>query len=78
MYAHEANLLPLGLYRLHWSEEAGGGSSLAAVGMDEAGRRWMAPANWVGPVCGAEAAKHWHKVAHAEPIRLYGEEPSNG
>ncbi len=33
-----------GLYRLFWKE---GGSSLAAVGSDRAGRRWYAPENWI-------------------------------
>jgi hypothetical protein len=37
--------LPLGLYRIFWKS---GGSSLAAVGNDYAGKRWFAPVNWIG------------------------------
>ena len=42
----EVNQLPLGLYRVHWKS---GGSSLAAVGNTERGKRWLAPCNWLGP-----------------------------
>lgn len=35
-----------GLYRIHWRT---GGSSLAAVGVDRNGARWLAPINWVSP-----------------------------
>lgn len=38
-------LLP-GLYLVHWKE---GGTSLAAVGIRNDGRRWLAPTNWVAP-----------------------------
>jgi len=37
--------LPLGVYRIFWKS---GGSSLAAVGNDYAGKRWFAPVNWIG------------------------------
>ena len=33
----------LGLYQIYWES---GGSSLAAIGMDREGNRWMAPTNW--------------------------------
>lgn len=40
-----------GLYRVHWTEECGGGSSLAAIGQFSSGAYWIAPTNWVnGPV----------------------------
>lgn len=35
-----------GLYVLHWTTAAGGGSSLAAVGSTCDGTRWYAPCNW--------------------------------
>lgn len=36
-----------GLYRIYWKH---GGSSLAAVGSDASGNRWVAPTNWIsGP-----------------------------
>jgi hypothetical protein len=37
---------PIGLYRLFWKS---GGSSLAAIGMDNKGKRWVACANWTSP-----------------------------
>ena len=38
--------LPVGLYRLYWKS---GGSSIAAIGMNEKGLRWIACVNWVNP-----------------------------
>lgn len=39
-----------GLFVLHWKKSEGGGTSLASVGSDPAGRRWFAATNWVsGP-----------------------------
>jgi len=40
----DIRVLDLGLYVVYWKS---GGSSLAAVGMDEKGDRWLAPCNWV-------------------------------
>lgn len=41
-----SNLLH-GLYKISWAD---GSHSLAAVGSDQIGRRWMAPTNWIsGP-----------------------------
>lgn len=37
---------PPGLYRMYWKS---GGWSLAAIGMDEKGKRWIACTNWVNP-----------------------------
>jgi hypothetical protein len=37
------NKLPLGLYRIHWKD---GGTSVAAIGQDDVGNHWIAPANW--------------------------------
>ena len=39
------NSLKLGVYRVYWKS---GGSSLAAIGQDYAGNRWIAPTNWTG------------------------------
>lgn len=38
------NDCPLGLYRVYWES---GGSSLAAIGFDSKGDRWIAPTNWL-------------------------------
>ena len=57
----EGNKLPLGLYRVFWKS---GGSSLAAVGMDYVGNRWLAPTNWVTP----SPAGHWRLVDRVERI----------
>lgn len=54
--------MPLGIYRLYWSEEPLD-LSVAAVGCDASGARWYAPTNWIwmnvpstdwGPVVRAE------------------------
>ncbi len=64
--------LPLGLYRVYWKEEHGGGSSLAAVGQKYSGARWLACVNWT---CGADRqspgtskAGEWEKVNYMERI----------
>lgn len=33
----------LGIYKIYWKS---GGSSVAAIGNDYEGNRWVAPANW--------------------------------
>jgi hypothetical protein len=38
--------MPLGLYRVYWRT---GGISLAAMGQNANGLRWIAPANWLAP-----------------------------
>lgn len=48
MTEKEFNRLKFGVYRIYWTKEAGGGSSVAAIGGDYTGRRWVAPANWTG------------------------------
>lgn len=52
-----------GLYEVVWQDA--GGTSLAAVGSDAFGRRWLAPTNWLTPSLprpfGGAAA--WRKVA---------------
>lgn len=59
--------LPLGLYELHWTEEEGGGISLASVGYDQKGDRWYAPVNWLTVPC-----FDWGKV---EMVRLIRRDP---
>ena len=55
--------LPPGLYRIHWRESNGGGSSLAAVGITRNGNRWLAPINWVKP---SDSLVTWRAVEKAE------------
>ncbi len=50
-----------GLYRLHW--KAGGGTSLASVGMKEDGQRWFAPTNWI-----SVPSFDWAKIERVETI----------
>jgi hypothetical protein len=40
----EVNALPLGLYYVQW---ASGGGSVATIGMNAEGYRWIAPSNWI-------------------------------
>lgn len=47
MTLKELSNLPYGLYRIHWKS---GGSSLAAIGGNEDGRKWIAPINWISPL----------------------------
>lgn len=42
----KGNEVPPGLYRVYWRS---GGSSLAAVGVDSEGRRWVGACNWLSP-----------------------------
>ena len=52
-----------GLYRVTWAD--GGGTSLAAVGCDAQGRRWLAPCNWIE---GVGVTTLWERVGRVEPI----------
>jgi len=45
-----------GLYRVLWK---GGGESLASVGMNACGERWLAPTNWISP---SHAQRSWRAV----------------
>lgn len=38
-----------GLWRIYWTEEEGGGSSVAAIGRFADGSCWIAPTNWINP-----------------------------
>jgi hypothetical protein len=59
--------LPLGLYRVHWTESAGGGTSLAAVGQTDNGDRWLAPVNWVFPTAKQDV---WASIERMEPLNI--------
>lgn len=57
-----------GIYRLHWKSSAGGGTSVASVGVMANGDRWMAPINWSFPPSLADHEKCWNMVERAERI----------
>jgi hypothetical protein len=63
--------LPLGIYRVYWQS---GGSSLASVGMDYAGKRWIAPTNWTAREVKGPAAlisSHgWAAIERVERIDI--------
>ena len=63
MTNEDARKLPLGLYRITWKADCGGGESLAAVGQRDNGERWLAPCNWSGVVLFSTA---WGAVAYVE------------
>ena len=59
MKKQDVKKLEHGIYRLHWKS---GGSSLASVGSNERGDRWMAPTNWIN----VGSTLHWKLVDRAE------------
>ncbi len=52
----------LGIYQIFWKS---GGSSLAAVGNDREGNRWLAPINWV-----SGSTTDWSEVSHIRFIEV--------
>ena len=44
MTEQEFNKLKHGIYRIYWTNDDS--TSVAAIGSDYTGKRWMAPANW--------------------------------
>ena len=72
-----------GLYRIHWEESAGGGTSLAAVGFNPDGSQWIAPTNWVNgplPLDKIVDIRYMEKIVtevdEAEfPVAVLGERP---
>ena len=63
MDAHEVAKLPLGLYRIYYKSS---GTSLAAVGNNSAGLRWLAAVNWVSREKNNQ--RHWDEVDRVEAI----------
>jgi hypothetical protein len=62
--------LTLGIYQVHWKD---GGTSLAAVGENHDGSRWLAPTNWLlTTVTGEELAssKTWRLVWKVSKIKV--------
>lgn len=55
-----------GLYRVTWKESAGGGQSLASVGLLHDGTRWLAPTNWVSETPSGIATTNWSEVESVE------------
>jgi len=67
MKRSEAQELRHGLYRVYW--KSGGGRSLASVGSDENGRRWLAPTNWL--LSDGKILCDWHKTwIHVDRVEL--------
>lgn len=56
------NGLKLGLYRIKWKT---GGASLAAIGMQSDGTRWIAATNWIS-ACDDPTNKLWGNIEEAE------------
>lgn len=62
-----------GIYKVYFTQEAGGGSTLAAIGNMEAGfpirtlGKWIAPLTWTKP---ALRAKIWDLVVKVEPVTV--------
>lgn len=65
MEQKDVKQLEPGLYRIYWRD---GGSSLASVGMEADGARWLAPTNWVVPATSSQAKKNWQKVVRVEKL----------
>lgn len=53
--------IPHGLYNIYWKDN--GGVSLAAVGSDSSGKRWLAPTNWV-----SGSTFDWSRVSAVERV----------
>lgn len=63
MTVTDAKKLRIGVYRLFWSGDSGGGMSLVSIGRDREGFPWYAPVNWVNV-----PGKDWTVVDRAELI----------
>ena len=59
MTKREANKLQHGIYRIYWKR---GGSSLASLGSNFKGDRWIAPTNWIS----GSSSSHWRLVDRVE------------
>ena len=69
MRREDVQELEHGLYRVYWEDSPEAPSSLAAVGSDADGRRWLAPTNWVTVGPQLTQAQQWARVARVERIR---------
>ena len=61
----EVQTVDHGLYVIFWKD---GGSSLASVGSNAAGRRWFAPTNWV-----STPWFDWRKILRVRRIHVSSE-----
>ena len=68
MEKEEVQKLAHGVYRIHWKEIDGGGTSLAAVGSTRSGERWFAPTNWVSSGIDERTLSRWSEVERVEII----------
>lgn len=66
----DPSYLPHGIYRIHWLDSAGGGSSVAAVGATRAGKHWFACANFThaDEIHPHVASTNWEQVDYVELI----------
>lgn len=53
-----------GIYLVHWKS---GGASLASIGCDESGARWLAPTNWLHP---GKLQDHFNDIAMLEKLEV--------
>lgn len=65
MTKKSGNKLRLGIYRLYWKS---GGHSIAAIGNQKNGERWVAPINWIYP---DTEGKCWKQILRVELLRYY-------
>lgn len=54
-----------GLYRIYWNS---GGDSIASIGSNEKGERWLAPTNWIH--VGLTGRKVWRMVKRVEKFHV--------
>jgi len=64
------NDCPLGLYRVYWES---GGSSLAAIGFDSKGDRWIAPTNWLSTARMRDLGE-FGEIAQLQPLTSFEDE----
>lgn len=75
MKTEDVQKLRHGLYYILWTEDAGGGVSLAAVGSKHDGGRWLCCTNWTSNMdSGTDAYGNvWDSVKSAELITTNSE-----
>lgn len=64
-------ILQPGLYRIYWMS---GGLSVAAVGIDEHGKNWVAPTNWLRPWHAEYQYDMWDHIDHVVLITTQNEQ----